>query len=66
MIGSDAEDELRRHNRELKKIDRFIRKKTRKNEFETAYLSCFPKILAVSYTHLDAMLQTKLTGVTIQ
>lgn len=34
-----------RHNRELKKIDRFIRKKTRKNEFETAYLSCFPKIL---------------------
>ena len=45
MIGSDAEDELRRHNRELKKIDRFIRKKTRKNEFETAYLSCFPKIL---------------------
>ena len=45
MIGSDAEDELCRHNRELKKIDRFIRKKTRKNEFETAYLSCFPKIL---------------------
>lgn len=45
MNGPDAEDELLRHNRELKKIDRFIRKKTRKNEFETAYLACFPKVL---------------------
>ena len=45
MTGQDAEDELLRHNRELKKIDRFIRRKTRKNEFETAYLVCFPKVL---------------------
>ena len=45
MTGPDAGDELLRHNRELKKIDRFIRKKTRKNEFETAYLACFPKVL---------------------
>lgn len=43
---SDAGEELERHNRELRKIHSFIRKKNRKNEFETAYLSCFPAVLA--------------------
>lgn len=46
VTGPDAGEELRRHNRELKKIDRFIRRKNRKNEFETAYLSCFAEVLA--------------------
>jgi len=44
LQGPDLGDELRRHNRELKKIYNFIRQKNRKNEFEAAYLSCFPKV----------------------
>ncbi len=45
LSGPDAVAEAGRHNRELRKIDAFIRKKNRKNEFESAYLSCFPDIL---------------------
>jgi CotS family spore coat protein len=45
LLASDALEEMRRHNRELRKIDRFIRKKNRKNDFETAYLSCFRRVM---------------------
>lgn len=45
LSAPDAEDEMERHDRELRKIYAFIRKKNRKNEFETAYLSCFPAVL---------------------
>ncbi|MDO4262195.1 MAG: phosphotransferase, partial [Eubacteriales bacterium] len=45
LAGPDAAEEMSRRNRELRKIYTFIRKKNRKNEFETAYLHCFPQIL---------------------
>lgn len=40
LAAPDAMEEMRRRNRELRKIYHFIRKKNRKNSFETAYLSC--------------------------
>lgn len=45
LAGPDAVEEMGRHNRELRKIYTFIRKKNRKNEFESAYLACAPAIL---------------------
>ena len=45
LAAPDATEEMQRHNRELRKIYTFVRKKNRKNEFETAYLNCFPEIL---------------------
>lgn len=45
LAGADAAEELLRHNRELRKIYGFIRKKNRKNEFESAYLTCCPSVL---------------------
>lgn len=45
LSGPDAVEEMGRRNRELRKIYTFIRKKNRKNEFESAYLSCAPAIL---------------------
>lgn len=46
FVGRDAVGEMRRHNCELRKIYAFMKKKNRKNEFETACLSCFPEVLA--------------------
>jgi CotS family spore coat protein len=45
LAAPDTLEEMRRHNRELRKIDTFIRKKNRKNDFETAYLSCFHQVM---------------------
>lgn len=45
LSASDAIEELERHSRELRKIYAFIRKKNRKNEYETAYLNCFPAMI---------------------
>ncbi|MCI8428740.1 MAG: CotS family spore coat protein [Lachnospiraceae bacterium] len=45
LSASDAVLELGRHNRELRKIYTFIRKKNKKNEFESAYLSCCLEVL---------------------
>lgn len=45
LAGADAVEELKRHNRELRKIYGFIRKKNRKNEFESAYLACYPEVI---------------------
>ncbi len=45
LAASDVVEEIMRHNRELRKIYTFIRKKNRKNEFESAYLNCFPAVL---------------------
>ncbi len=44
LSAPDLGEELRRHNRGIKKIYTFIRQKNRKNPFETAYLSCFSDI----------------------
>ncbi len=45
LEGPDLVEEYARHNRGLRKIYGFICKKNRKNEFETAYLSCFPEVM---------------------
>lgn len=45
LAGADAVEELKRHNRELRKIYGFIRRKNRKNEFESAYLACYPEVI---------------------
>ncbi len=45
LSGADAEEEMTRRNRELRKIYSFIKKKNRKNEFESAYLSCFHPVM---------------------
>lgn len=45
MSGTNALQEMGRHNRELRKIYSFIRKKNRKNEFESAYLTCAIDVL---------------------
>lgn len=45
LSAPHAGEEMGRRNRELRKIYAFIRKKNRKNEFEAAYLECFPQVL---------------------
>lgn len=44
----DLVDEYRRHNRELKKVWNFIRKKTIKGEFESRFLECFEAMYCVA------------------
>nr|WP_294467537.1 CotS family spore coat protein [uncultured Sellimonas sp.] len=44
----DLEDEYRRHNRELKKVWNFVRKKTVKGEFESRFLECFEETYHVA------------------
>ncbi|MCD8249681.1 MAG: CotS family spore coat protein [Lachnospiraceae bacterium] len=46
FCGRDTRKEMQRHNRELRKIYTFMKKKNRKNEFESACLSCFPEVIA--------------------
>ena len=40
-IGEDLQEELLRHNRELRKVYAFIRKRKQKNGFEILFLNCF-------------------------
>lgn len=40
--GEHLVEELQRHNRELRKIYAFVKKRQRKNEFEVQFLNCFP------------------------
>lgn len=58
LAGADAGEEMRRHNRELRKIYTFIRKKNRKNEFESAYLHCFPEIFESARKTEQQLLQS--------
>src|SRR5699024_11975624 len=44
----DLVDEYRRHNRELKKVWNFIRKKTIKGEFESRFLEYFEAMYCVA------------------
>lgn len=43
--GGNLEDEMIRHTRELRKVQSFIRKKHRKNDFESGYLEIIPEVL---------------------
>ncbi len=45
LSAADAVEEIGRHNRELRKIYTFIRRKNRKNVFESAYLACYPSVI---------------------
>lgn len=40
-VGIDLGEEIRRHNRELRKVYSFIRKRQQKNDFEIQFLNCF-------------------------
>ena len=40
-VGEDLKSELERHNRELRKVYSFVRKRKQKNEFEILFLNCF-------------------------
>lgn len=40
-VAEDMQTELDRHNRELRKIYSFVRKRKQKNEFEILFLKCF-------------------------
>lgn len=46
--SSDLLDEYRRHNREMKKVWSFIRKKPIKGEFESRFLECFEDMYRVA------------------
>lgn len=44
--GTNLAEELERHTRELKKVQRFIRGRQKKSDFESCYLEIIPKYLA--------------------
>ena len=44
FAGRDMLSELRRHNRELKKVRAFIRSRVTKNEFERRFLAHFERM----------------------
>lgn len=46
--AANLQDEFERHNRELKKVRAFIRKKTMKGEFETKFLECFQPMYEIA------------------
>lgn len=41
--AEDPGEEIRRHNRELRKVYAFIKKRQQKNEFEVRFLNCFSR-----------------------
>lgn len=43
--GTNLEEEMQKHTRELKKVQSFIRKKQRKSAFESGYLEIIPEFL---------------------
>lgn len=53
--GSSLISEMEKRTRELKKVQSFIRKKQKKNEFESAYLQIIPKYLEASWNIAQRM-----------
>ncbi len=51
----DPAEEIRRHNRELKKVRTFIRKRTVKNEFEALFLESFESMYEIAEKVLKKM-----------
>ena len=49
-VGRDLRDEFLSHNRELKKVRAFIRKRTLKGDFELLYLKCFEEMFELAQT----------------
>ena len=54
-VARDPAEEIRRHNRELKKVRTFIRQRTVKNEFEMLFLSSFESMYEMAEKVLDRM-----------
>ena len=54
-VARDPAEEIRRHNRELKKVRAFIRQRTVKNEFEMLFLSSFESMYEMAEKVLDRM-----------
>lgn len=55
LTGRDPAEEIRRYNRELKKIRSFIRGRAAKNEFEYLFLDSFEKMYRQAEYVLDRM-----------
>lgn len=53
--GRDPVEEIRRHNRELKKVRAFVRGRVAKNEFEYLFLDSFEKMYCLAETVLLRM-----------
>lgn len=53
--GKDPVEEIRRHNRELKKVRTFVRNRVAKNEFEYLFLESFEKMFGLAETVLARM-----------
>lgn len=53
--GRDPVEEIRRHNRELKKVRGFIRNRVAKNEFEYLFLENFEKMYKLAEEVLERM-----------
>ena len=56
--ASDLAEEFGKHNRELKKVRTFIRKKTVKGEFETKFLECFQLMYDVAVSAEQGLLES--------
>ena len=61
MTGRDPVDEIRRHNRELKKVRSFIRGRVTKNEFEYLFLDSFEKMYQLAEYVLKRMEESGCT-----
>lgn len=61
MPGKDPVDEIRRHNRELKKVRTFIRSRVTKNEFEHLFLESFEKMYQIAEYVLKRMEESGCT-----
>ncbi len=59
-------DEYARHNRELKKIRKFIRQKRRKNDFESTFLTSVEWFLAQGEEALDQLLHSSYESLRAQ
>ena len=55
LAGRDPVEEIRRHNRELKKVRSFVRARVAKNEFEYLFLDSFEKMYQLAEYVLDRM-----------
>ena len=54
-VGRDMLSELRRHNRELKKVRAFIRSRVTKNEFERRFLAHFERMYEMAQSVTERM-----------
>lgn len=60
--GRDPVEEIRRHNRELKKVRSFIRGRVTKNEFEYLFLDSFEKMYQIAEYVLERMEKSGCAG----